>query len=68
MEYVPVERYNYDVFSVENAMPLLRFDKSPAIGTLAPDFPLWELDGTETSLKEVWSKNIYTIVEFGSFT
>jgi hypothetical protein len=68
MKFIPVKQYNYEIFSVETAMPLLRFDQSPAIGKEAPDFPLWDLAGGQTSLKEVWSKNLYTIVEFGSFT
>jgi hypothetical protein len=68
MNLVSVDRYNYSVFSAETAMPLLRFDKSPPLGEEAPDFPLWELDGRQTSLKELWSSNVYTVVEFGSFT
>lgn len=63
-----MDNYNYAVFSAETALPLLRFDKSPPIGEPAPNFPLWELDGNQTSLKEIWASNIYTVVEFGSFT
>ncbi len=63
-----VDRYNYSEFTAETAVPLLRFDRSPPLGREAPDFPLWELDGRQTSLKEIWSSHTYTIVEFGSFT
>ena len=60
--------YNYDAFIPANFGPLMRFDQSPPIGEPAPDFPLWHLDGTETSLSAIWSANLYTVVEFGSFT
>ena len=68
MSFLPVDQYNYEVFSAESVLPLMRFDESPALGKEAPDFPLWELDGRQISLKEIWSQNLYTIVEFGSFT
>jgi len=29
---------------------------------------LWRLEESETSLKEIWTANDFTIVEFGSFT
>ena len=48
-----VTRYNYDAFVPENFQPWLRFAASPALGEAAPDFPLWELDGTETRLSAV---------------
>ena len=63
-----VKRYNYDSFIRENFEPLMRFEDSPPVGTPAPDFPLWHIDGTETSLYEIFKQNIYTVVEFGSFT
>jgi hypothetical protein len=47
---------------------MVAFDTSPPLGQKAPDFPLWELDGSETRLSAVWSRHTYTIVEFGSFT
>ena len=68
MKLIPIEQYNYEIFSAETAMPLLRFDQSPLLGHEAPDFPLWDLDGRQTSLKEIWSANTFTIIEFGSFT
>jgi hypothetical protein len=51
----------------------LNFENSPPLGRTAPDFPLWILDdgrpdGSQTTLREIWSKHSYTIVEFGSFT
>ena len=60
--------YNYDEFTREKVLPWMKFDESPSLGQPAPSFPLWQLDGTETSLKDVWSKYTYTVVEFGSFT
>ena len=63
-----IERYNYRDFTHETAIPWLRFEHSPPVGQPAPDFPLWELDGSETSLSEVWKASTYTVVEFGSFT
>ena len=59
---------NYDQFTREKVLPLLSFDESPPLGRRGPDFPLWHLDGTPTSLNEIWRQNSYTIVEFGSFT
>ena len=61
-------RYNYDEFVPEKFQPWLNFEASPPLGEPAPDFPLWDLDGRETSLSAVWSRYTYSIVEFGSFT
>ena len=63
-----VEAYNYDEFTPEKVFHLLNFKNSPPLGKKAPDFALWHLDGRETSLSEVWSQHLYTVVEFGSFT
>jgi hypothetical protein len=63
-----VSRYNYDEFTPEKVLPWLNFESSPTIGQKAPDFPLWHLDQTETSLSQIWSSHKYTVVEFGSFT
>ena len=63
-----VTLYNYDEFVPAKFMPLMRFDQSPALGQPAPDFPLWDLAENETSLKNIISQHLYTIVEFGSFT
>ena len=60
--------YNYPDFVRDRVLPLLRFDESPPVGKPAPDFPLWHLDGSETSLSAQWKDNVYTVVEFGSFT
>jgi hypothetical protein len=51
-----VTKYNYDAFVPEKFGPWLRFDASPPLGEVAPDFPLWELDGAER--REVLSKII----------
>lgn len=61
-------RYNYDEFIPEKFEPWLNFKSSPSLGEPAPDFPLWNLDGRETSLRAIWSRYTYVIVEFGSFT
>lgn len=63
-----VEQYNYDVFHRSKFEPLMNFDASPNVGSEAPDFPLWNLDGSETSLSELWSAQDFLVVEFGSFT
>jgi hypothetical protein len=63
-----IARYNYDEFVPHKFEPWLNFEASPLLGRPAPDFPLWQLDGTATRLSEVWSSHPYTIVEFGSFT
>lgn len=63
-----IVRYNYDEFTREKVLPWLNFGSSPSLGEIAPSFPLWDLDGKETGLRQVWSAHLYTIVEFGSFT
>jgi len=63
-----VSRYNYDAFTREKVLPWLNFGESPPLGSPAPDFSLWHLDGRATRLSAIWSKHLYTIVEFGSFT
>ena len=63
-----IRSYNYDEFTPEKVFHLLRFDQSPPIGEKAPDFPLWDLEGRETSLSATWKQHTFTVVEFGSFT
>lgn len=63
-----LERYNYDEFAPAKFEPWMNFAGSPPLGQLAPDFPLWPLDGGETRLHELWSRHAYSVVEFGSFT
>lgn len=63
-----VSRYNYDSFVPAKFEPWMRFEQSPPLGKLAPDFALWPLAGGETTLSAIWSAHTYTIVEFGSFT
>ena len=45
-----IARYNYDEFVPEKFGPWMRFDDSPPLGEVAPDFPLWTITGEETSL------------------
>jgi hypothetical protein len=63
-----LSKYNYDEFIPEKFERWLNFEASPPLGQPAPDFPLWQLDGRETSLSAIWSAHTYTVVEFGSFT
>ena len=63
-----VARYNYVSFIPDNFMPWMKFDHSPEVGEEAPDFPLWNLEEKVTSLSEIWSSNLFSVVEFGSFT
>ncbi len=60
--------YNYDSFVREKFERWMNFDASPPLGVAAPDFPLLHLDGSETTLHNIWSKHTYTVMEFGSFT
>ncbi len=60
--------YNYAEFIPGKFERWLNFQASPPLGELAPDFPLWHLDGRETRLSEIWSQHAFTVVEFGSFT
>lgn len=63
-----LSRYNYDEFIPPKFSPWQRFHESPRLGEKSPDFPLWDLEGRETSLGEVLAAHAFTIVEFGSFT
>ena len=63
-----LSRYNYDEFTANKVLHWLNFENSPSLGNKAPTFPLWHIDGTKTDLSAIWSKHLYTIVEFGSFT
>ncbi len=63
-----VAAYNYDEFTPEKVEPWLNFHASPSLGEVAPDFPLWDLDGEETRLSALWSQHRLLVVEFGSFT
>lgn len=63
-----IKKYNYDAFTKEKVFPWLQFDASPALGQKAPDFQLWDLEGSQTQLAEIWQSHKLTVVEFGSFT
>jgi hypothetical protein len=63
-----IDHYNYDEFIPEKFERWMNFSSSPPLGQAAPDFPLWDLDGTQTSLSQVISQSMFTVVEFGSFT
>jgi hypothetical protein len=60
--------YNYINFLPAEIETNFTFNQSPALSQPAPDFPLWDLEGNETRLGEIWERFAYTIVEFGSFT
>jgi len=60
--------YNYDTFVPAKFERWLNFGNSPPLGQPAPDYSLWNLDGRQTRLGEIWSQHTYTVVEFGSFT
>ncbi len=63
-----ITAYNYDEFIGEKVERWFRFDEAPNAGTEAPDFPLTTLDGDTVTLKQIWRKSPYTIMEFGSMT
>jgi hypothetical protein len=63
-----IEKYNFDEFTPAKVGPWMRFAESPKLGEPAADFPLWELDGQNTRLRTIWEVNLFTVVEFGSFT
>ena len=63
-----ITQYNYDQFAPEKFMSWMNFDKSPATQSQAPNFPLWHLDGQETTLSTLWSEHRFLVAEFGSFT
>lgn len=63
-----IQKYNYDEFTPAKVFHWLNFENSPKLGEKLPSFPLWHLDGSETSLEEIWQAHSLTIIEFGSFT
>jgi len=62
-----ISYYNYSVFG-QQAFEMLNWENSPAIGKPATDFPVWDMNGKQTSLSAAWSQHTYTVIEFGSFT
>ena len=61
--------YNYPDFLREvDDVISTAYKKSPRLGKKSPDFPLWHLNGGQTSFSEIWRQHAFTIVEFGSFT
>lgn len=60
--------YNYDAFVPEKFEPWMNFSSSFPLGQTVPNFPLWRLDETQTSLLDQLRQNRLTFVEFGSFT
>ena len=61
-------RYNYDEFVPDKFEPWMNYHNSPELGARTSNFSLWTLDGDETTLFQILKENLYTIVEFGSFT
>lgn len=60
--------YNYDAFVPEKFEPWMNFSASFPLGQKVPDFPLWHLDESQTSLLNELRQHRLTFVEFGSFT
>ena len=60
--------YNYDEFIPAKFERWLNFQASPPLGEPAPDLPLWDLAENATRLSAIWSRHLYTVIEFGSFT
>ena len=60
--------YNYDTFVPGKFERWMNFSASPPLGKTVPDFPLWHLDTRPTTLIQVLSQSVLTVVEFGSFT
>lgn len=63
-----IKTYNYDEFIEEKFERWMRFDESPLLNEVAPDFPLNSLNGKTIQLSAIWKKSKYTVIEFGSFT
>jgi len=63
-----VSAYNYDAFVPEKFERWMNFSASFPLGRTVPDFSLWRLDKTQTSLLDELRQNRLTFVEFGSFT
>ncbi len=62
-------RYNYPDFTPKYFEPWMRFGESPPPGETGADFPLWSAEnGSESALAQLWARQRYTVVEFGSFT
>ena len=62
--------YNYTVFNLKSQIgKFTEFQDHPLhAGREAPDFPLEDLDTSQTvRLKDLWSDGL-VVVEFGSFT
>ena len=63
-----IQAYNYDAFVPEKFERWLNFSNSFPLGVKVPDFPLWRLDETRTSLLDALRQHRLIFVEFGSFT
>ncbi len=62
------DNYNYATFVSKTPAWFERFKTLHPVGTVAPDFPLEDLETGETvQLKELWRKGM-AVVEFGSFS
>lgn len=59
--------YNHPSFN-RDADKFARFPEAPHVGTVAPDFPLEDLDGGATvRLADLWRRDT-VVMEFGSFS
>jgi len=63
-----INDYNYDEFIPEKFERWLNFASSLPLGVKTPDFDLWRMDKSQTSLLQEIQNYKFTFVEFGSFT
>ena len=68
MKQLSHEEYNYKVFSLQAHEALDNYANSPKPGAKADEYPLWDMEGDETSLKSVLGEHSLTVIEFGSIT
>lgn len=62
----PMDSYNYESFG-QCDISAPDFRAVAKVGTMAPNFTLTDLDGTEVSLKDFKEKK-HVLLEFGSIT
>ena len=60
--------YNFENWALGEFNRFWCYAQSPRLGDVSPDFPLWQLDESETRLHEALSQHRLSIVMFGSFS